>query len=245
MPERLKKILHVWVIITIIVAIAFVSLILILRYSENGETNMPFDITKITVISTTDAQDVEDKENRWNEKVIQNNDIYIDIEKNDEYTKKAIIENVNITDLNVVKEPQIGEIVFYSPSTSEISTFENKGDYEISEIAFKGDQETNIQNLKISNQGGRIAFRIANNNVGSYVSNDDSEINYNQLLSKLKISNEDISATIGFNLEIKLTDGKMFRAPIRLQIPAEDIVSQGKASSEITDLDIIFKRIEN
>ena len=245
MPERLKKILHIWVIITIIVAIAFVALILILRYSENGETNMPFDITKITIISTTDAQDVEDKKNRWNEKVIQNNDIYIDIEKNSEYTKNAIIKEVKISDLKVINAPKVGGLLFYKPANSEVATFENKSDYEISEIEFEGEQETNIQNLKISNQGGRIAFRVSNNNVGSYISNEDSEINYDELLNKLNISNEDINAMIGFNIEIKLTDGKVFRAPMKLQIPSGDIVSNGKSSSEITDLDVIFKRIEN
>ena len=245
MPEGLKKILHIWIIITIIIAIAFVALILILRYGEKGETNMPFSIDKVTIISTTDAQDVEDKENRWNEKVIQNNDIYIDIVKNSEYTKKAIIDEVRLSDLKVIKEPQIGEITFYKPANSEVSTFENKEEYEISELAFKGNQETNIQDLKISNQGGRIAFRISNNNVGSYVSKDDAEINYDQLLSKLKISKDDISSTISFNLEIKLIDGKLFRAPLKLQVPTDDIISKGRTSSEVTDLEVVFKRIEN
>ena len=77
MPKKVKKVLHLCIIITIIVAIIFAALILVLRYNEQGETNMPFDITKVTIISTTDAQDVEGGKDRWNKMVSQNNDIYI------------------------------------------------------------------------------------------------------------------------------------------------------------------------
>ena len=37
-----------------------------LNYDKNGESNMPFELSKISVISTGDAQDVEDNKNKWN-----------------------------------------------------------------------------------------------------------------------------------------------------------------------------------
>jgi hypothetical protein len=193
MTKSVKKILHVCIILTIIVAIGFTALILILSYDENGESNMPFEISKITIISTSDAQDVEDDENIWNEEVCQNNDIYIDIKKNDNYSKTQIIEKVVINNFKILSEPAKGEITIYKPSSSEVNNFENTEEYEISEFTVIGDQTTNIQDLKISNQGGRIAFRCANNNLGSYISNTEDELEHSKLLEKIGISDDDLS----------------------------------------------------
>ncbi len=169
MTKGVKKILNICIIFTIIVAIGFTALMLILRYIEDGEQNMPFEVTKITIVSTTDAQNVEDKENRWNKKVMLNNDIYIDIKKNESFPKKRIINKVHIDNLEIKRTPQEGIILFYKPSKSDVKTFENEKDYEISKVTFVGDKETNIKDLKISNQGGRIAFRCANENIGTYI----------------------------------------------------------------------------
>jgi hypothetical protein len=32
---------------------------------------------------------------------------------------------------------------------------------------------------------------------------------------------------------------------VELELPIEDVVSTGKSSKEITDLDVVFKRVEN
>ncbi len=245
MPRGVRKVLNICIIITIIVAIAFIALMFILRYIENGEENMPFEVSKITIVSTVDAQDVEDTENRWNEKVIQNNDIYIDVKKNDNFQKKRIIKSVNIENMKVTKKPKKGEIKFYKPSTSEVKAFENKEDYLASNMIFKGYQETDIKDLKISNQGGRIAFRCANENLGTYISNEDNELNYNKLLEKIGVSDEDIRSNISFDLEIALTNGQKFKAGVELQFPEDGMVKSGRTSKEITDLNIAFRRVEN
>ena len=78
----MPKALHISIIVLIIVAIVFTAIMLILRYDEKGEENMPFDISKISVISSINAQDLEDDKNLWNKSVGQDNDIYIYIEKN-------------------------------------------------------------------------------------------------------------------------------------------------------------------
>ena len=76
MSQRLsKKIFHICMIIVIIVAIVFAALILVLGYRENGETNMPFNLSKMTIISTIDGKDIEDSEHRGNLDGTQNNDI--------------------------------------------------------------------------------------------------------------------------------------------------------------------------
>lgn len=244
MTRNVKKVLHICIIITIIIAIAFTALMFILGYIENGETNMPFEISKITIISTVDAQDVEDSSNRWNEKVSQNNDIYIDIKKNEEYSKNRIIKSVKINNFKIVKKPSKGDINIYKPTVNEVKTFENKQEYEISEITFEGDTKADIQNLKIANQGGRIAFRCANLDLGSYISNEETELNYDSLLSKMGISEKDLKATISFDIELLLTNGVSFNATAEVQTPVEGIVEKGRTSKEITDLNIIFKRVE-
>lgn len=82
MKQKLsKKIFNIVIIIVIIVAIIFTALMMILNYKENGEKNMPFNISKISIISTVDGKDNEDQTNKWNLQVNQNNDIYIYIEK--------------------------------------------------------------------------------------------------------------------------------------------------------------------
>ncbi len=245
MSSGIKKIIHICIIITIIVAIIFAGLIIILQYDETGETNMPFEISKITIISTTDAQDVEDSENLWNELVSQNNDIYIDIKKNDNYSQTQIIDSVTIDNFIIVEQPRIGNITIYRPSTSELQTFENIEEYETTEIIATGEQATNIQNMEISNQGGRIAFRCANNNLGSYISNVGTELNYSNLLELIGVSNEDLQAKVSFDVEILLRNGNGYKTTIELNLPVEGVVTTGKSSIEITELNTVFKRVEN
>ena len=245
MSKNLKKVIHICIIITILVAIGFTGVIVVLRYDEKGETNMPFDITKITIVSTTDAKDVEDGENIWNLNICQNNDIYIDIEKNENYKKKSIINKVIINNVKIVKEPKNGEISFYRPSNNKLSTFENIEQYEQKEFEYQGEKTSNIQEMQISNQGGRLAFRCANNNLGTYKSNDEEELDYNKLLDKINMKNDDLEAKISFNIEIVLINKITFKSTIELDIPVGDIVKDGKTSQEITDMDIVFKRTEN
>lgn len=241
----MKNAIHISIIVLILIAIAFTALIIILRYDEDGEQNMPFEVSKIIMTCITDGEDVEDKKNRWNKNISQNTDIYIYIQKNDEYKKTETIENVIIKNMEVVATPKKGEISFFRPSNNENLVFENKEEYKIPEIIFEGDMETKTQNLKISNQGGKIAFRCANLNVGNYVSNQGEEIKYDDILNKMKITYEDIKATINFDLEIKLHSNKTYSANIKLDIPTEDVINKGTTGKEITDLkNIVFKRIE-
>ncbi len=240
----MQKILHICIIIVIIVAIAFTALMLILKYDEKGETNMPFDISKISIISTTDSQDVEDGKNKWNKKISQENDIYIYISKNENYSKTATIEEVIINNFKIIKKPAKGEISIYKPSNSKNAIFENKEENKSTEIVFNGGQSTDIQNLQISNQGGIISFRCCNNNIGTYISNEE-EINHDELLKKIGTNNNDLKMTISFDIEILLSNKIGFQSTVEIEAPVGDIVTEGKTSTEMTDLDIIFKRKEN
>ena len=240
----MKKALHVAVIMIIIVAILFTALMLILKYDEKGEKNMQIEISKVAIISTTDGQNVDDSEHLWNKTVEQNNDVYIYIEKNKDYKKTEAIKEVVLSDFSVIESPKKGNIVFYKPSTNEKEIFENKEELKATLISFTGDQKTEIQLQKISNQGGIIAFRASTQNLGNFVSNDE-EINYNDLLKKINVNHEEIKAKISFNISIKLEGEKEFKSTIELEVPTDDVIQNGKGSKEITDLNMVFKRAEN
>ena len=243
-----SKVFHLCIILIIIVAIMFTALIIVLKYGENGETNMPFDVSKISIISTIDAQDVENAKETWNMKVNQNNDIYIYIEKNKNHKKTETIKNITINNIRVDKQPQKGTIITYRPSlANENDIITSAKEYEATDITFNGDKSTNMKDLKISNQGGIIAFRCANSNIGTYISNEaKEEIPYNELLKKIGVNNEELKATVNFDMTIELNSEISFKAEFSVDIPVDDIVSQGETSKEITDLsDVVFKRIEN
>lgn len=246
MSQKLsKKIFNLCMIFVIIIFIFFAALILVLRYRENGETNMPFILSKVSIISTIDGKDMEDNDNRWNLKVCQNNDIYLYISKNDTYKKTETIKKIIINNMQI-ENPRIGEITIYKPSKNENAITKNIDDNVANEIIFMGEKETNIRELKVSNQGGIIAFRCANNNVGNFISNDEESIEYKDLLTKLNINEDDLKVRICFDIIIELNSGVRYKAEsVEAIFPVDGIKEKGTTSVELTDLDaIIFKRIK-
>lgn len=75
------KYFHIYVILFIVFVILFVTGVITLKYSVEGESSLPFDLSKISIISIAEGTDVEDSANRWNLQVSQNNDIYLYIKK--------------------------------------------------------------------------------------------------------------------------------------------------------------------
>ena len=99
MKETLKKIVnkkyfHICMIFTIIVIILFTLGMICLKYNVEGETNMPFRLSKITVISSSEGIDKENLENKWAFDVNQNNDVFLYIEKNKKNKKGGTIRNL-------------------------------------------------------------------------------------------------------------------------------------------------------
>lgn len=243
-----RKVLNICIICVIIVAIVFAAMMFVLHYDVNGETNMPFFISKISIISTTDGKSVENTEYKWDINVIQNNDIYIYVEKNDGYKKQETINKIKIDNFKIKSIPSQGEIKIYKPVNQNVtSLFENLEEYETTEIVFEGAKSTDTKNLKISNQGGTIGFRCANNNVGNYQSNNDEEIDYSKLLQKMNIDENNLKAIVLFDITLTLNSGKAFKAEnVEIRIPNENIVREGRVGIENTNLEnIVFKRIEN
>lgn len=241
-----KKIIHSIIIITIIFVIAFVAGMFILRYQVEGETNMPFKLTKISIIQSVEGLEREDKQDIWNFDVNENNDIYIYIEKNEGYGKTEIIDKVSIDHVVVDKSNETGEVKLYKPSENEKRMFINEVENEMQEITYQGKLESNLKKQEISNQGGIIAFRYAINQISQYNSNTNEEIDHSKLLQLSNVKEEDIQTKITFNIIITLTTGRKYQANVEINIPTEEIIEKGTNGIEITDLnDVIFKRIEN
>ncbi len=239
-----KKYFHICIMIVIIAIILFTLGIIVLRYSVEGETNMPFNLSKITIISSSEGIDKESGENRWAFDINQNNDIYMYIEKNKQYTKEEAIKSISITNINVEKQTQKGNITFYKPDQlSENTIFQNKDENKIDKIEYIGDMESDVQKLKISNQGGIVAFRYANDKIAEYISNDE-EINHSNLLKKANLVQEDLAAKLYFNIKIKVESGTEYQADISLDLPVNNVIEEGTTSTEMTKLEnVIFKRI--
>lgn len=242
-----KKSFHIIVIAVIIIILLFILGITMLDYNENGETNMPFKITKISVISTSEGIDKVSEGNKWAFDIDQNNDIYIYIEKNSNYNDIETIKSIVLDNFNVNKQKQIGEIKIFKPdATSEKQIFTNKEENVENTIEYLGGTESKFKNLQISNQGDIIAFRCANTKLASYESNEEEIINHSELLKKAGITMEDLTGVLTFDITINLNSGKSFKANASINIPTGDIIENATTNNEITDLnDVIFKRIKN
>lgn len=240
-----RKMFHICIVCVIVITIIFIAGMLVLSYNENGEINMPFQVSKISIISTIDGQDVENSTEKWDINVIQNNDIYVYVESNENYKKQETISNIKLDNFIIKQKPIIGEIKIYKPTINETSLFKNSDENLIESIEFVGTKSTDTRNLEISNQGGVLAYRCSNNSIGTYKSNDDTEINYNNLIQKLNVKESDIKASLTFDMTITLDSGKVFKAEsIAIEIPNENVVNEGTKGQEYTNLqdDIIFKR---
>lgn len=241
-----KRIFHIIMIIIIIFVILCTAGILALRYQVEGESNMPFKITKIAIIENVEGIEKQNTTEKWNLDVNQNNDIYIYIEKNSQYKKTELIDTIQINNITINKKNEVGITKIYKAVENEKRMFTNAEENEIKEITFKGELQSNIKEQKISNQGGIMAFRYAINNVSQYISEQEEEIDHSQLLKISNVNADDLKTELSFDIIMTLQSGKKFKTTLNLNIPSDEIIEEGTKGIEITDLkDIIFKRIEN
>ena len=239
------KSFHICMIIVIITIILFVVGMLALRYNVEGETNMPFKLSKITIISSQEGIDDGQTDTRWSFDVHQANDIYLYIEKNNEYDKTEIIKSINISNFQIETENKENVKIYKPDSEEENVLFKYKDEDIVENLEYIGDVESDLKNLKISNQGGIIAFRCSKNDIAKYKSNEE-EISHSELLKKAGITEEKLKMSLTFNLNIILQSGKEYQTEIKAELPTGNVIEEGNTSTEITDLkDIVFKRIKN
>ena len=239
--EKIKACIAIAVIVLAIIITGIISM----KYYVEGETNMPFALSKITIVSTAEGVENEGTQEKWNLSIFQNNDIYFSIEKNDNNKEDEIIKSVSIENIQVLENPKVGQIKTYMPNSSDGRLFSYSDEYIVQEnkLTFKGASKSNSKTLEIGNQGGTAVIRFANTQIGTYISNEDEEIKHDgSLLQKLNVQNEDVSFKVSFDVVINLKN-KSYISNITLNLPCEnDLIENGTCSKEITDK-FVFKRV--
>lgn len=236
-----KKVIIVICIVLILMAVATI----ILKYHVEGETNMPFKLSKIMMISTAEGMQKEESEYRWDADIFQINDVYIEISKNKNYDKTEVIDKVIIDDIQIIKEPLRGNVKIYRTSEIERNVYKNKEKYLLQDtIEYTGAEKTSNENTSIANQGGLITLKIVNEELGNYQSNEEEEIKYDgTILNKINVTAEEIKTKIRFNLTIQLKSEKSYKGEIEIELPYGDITKEGISYWEKTDFkDVVFKR---
>ena len=239
-----KKIVHICVILGIIVLILIIAGIIMLRYQFEGETNLPFELTKMIVVSTAESNEIEAAaDTKWNFSVNQYNDIYLEIQKNDEYTKNINIKNITFENFVIEKNSGAENIKLYR-ANSEGKVVEDEAHLVGSSLTYKGEKETNLDELKISNQGSIILLRSVNQNVCEVRSNDEEIIHDGTLLAKGNANSEDLNYKLSFDVVIETSRDIKYKGTISIELPTGDVQTQGKTQLEKTDFsDVIFKRM--
>lgn len=244
--KTMRKIINTFIVIFITTLIATIIVLLIMKYHVEGENNMPFELSKIMVISTAEGLDISSEETqaKWNLNIVQNNDVYLEISKNKNYKETEIIDKIIIDNFKIEEAPKKGIIKIYKPSTEENTTYKNITENEIQEdLTYSGKEKSDIKNLEIANQGGLILFRYAIEDLGQYAS-DIEEIKHDgTILSKIDVGYAELKCKISFDLSIKLKSDIIYTGNVTLNLPAGNIIEEGTSHYEKTSLtNIIFKR---
>lgn len=239
-----KKIVHICVILGIIVLILIIAGIIMLRYQVEGETNLPFELSKMIVVSTAESNEIEAAaDTKWNFSVNQYNDIYLEIQKNDEYTKNTNIKNITFENFVIEKNSGAENIKLYR-ANSEGKVVEDEAHLVGSSLTYKGEKETNLDELKISNQGSIILLRSVNQNVCEVRNNDEEIVHDGTLLAKGNANSEDLNYKLSFDIIIETSRNIKYKGTITIDLPTGDVQTQGKTQLEKTDFsDVIFKRM--
>jgi hypothetical protein len=242
--EKKKQMIKLCVAITTFAIIILLVGMSMIRYQVEGDKNMPFNLSKIIVVSTAEGQETEGKQ-KWNFKVYQNNDVYIYIDKNENYKgEEKTIKSVKIENINVTKAPSKGEIKTYMPNSVEGRIFDYKDEYIVNDkLEYKGAEESNPETLEIGSNGGSLILSFSNTGLDTYSSDKDKQITHDgTLLEKIKVTNEDIAFDISFDIVITV-DNCSYRANVAMQMPCGNIIEEGTCNMEKTDMsDVIFKR---
>lgn len=246
MEKEIKsKVIKKYIFISFLLLAIIISTLLIVRYNVEGEKSLPFELEKIIIKSSIDTQNNE-SENIWDLSITQNNDIYIYFKKNNSF--KTNIEKVKIDNFQIIKKKEIGTTKLFLPTSNDIKTsFKNSTeDYIKKGIEYTTNTVDNMEKQEISKDGGMLAFRISNQELATYVSNEETEINYDgSLLKKAGISEEDIKITAKMDITIQVSQKEKYKGTLEVELPVENFEDKSIVDKQITDFSkVIFKRSE-
>lgn len=246
--EKRKETIKLIVAITILALLLLFVAIMMIKYEVEGETNMPYQLSKIVVIGTVEGVETEEKsKEKWNFDIYQNNDVYFYIDQNTNNIKEdELIKSVKISNIQIKSAPQKGTLKTYMPNSEAGRIYTYDEQFLVEEkLEYKGSSGSNASNLEIGSKGGQVLIRFSNSSIGNYTSDKDKEIVHNNtLLKKIKAINEEIKFSITCDFTIETTKAK-YQAEIELELPTGNLDEEENCYLEKTDMkDIIFKRVK-
>lgn len=246
--EKRKETIKLIVAITALVLLLLFVAIMMIKYQVEGETNMPYQLSKIVVIGTVEGVETEEKsKQKWNFDIYQNNDVYFYIDQNTNKVKEdELIKSVKISNIQVKKAPQKGTIKTYMPNSEAGRIYTYDEQFLVGEkLEYRGSSSSNASNLEIGSKGGPVLIRFSNSSIGNYASDKDKEIIHNStLLKKINATNEEIKFNLTCDFTIETTKAK-YQAEIALELPTGNLDEEENCYLEKTDMkDIIFKRVK-
>ena len=165
-----KKTQTIKLIIAIFVVIVFATIVIarIIKYQNEGEKNMPFTVSKIIIISTAQENKANTDSNKtnnnsgWNFDILQNNDVYISIEKSN--TKKnEKIKNITIENIQITQNPEKGNIKAYMPSSLDSDKYTYTNNFLVNgSLTYRAADQSNLKNLQINKDGGTLGISFVN-----------------------------------------------------------------------------------
>ena len=243
--EKKSKIIKKYIFISFLSLSIIISTLLIVKYNVEGEKNLPFEIEKISIKSSLDTKSNQ-SENIWDLSIIQNNDIYIYFKKNEKLDSE--VQKIRIENLKIKRNKEIGQTKLFIPTSNDIKTnFKNSTeDYSKKGIEYTVNNVDNMEKQEISQNGGMIAFRISNQDLAEYISNEEADLQYDgTLLQKAGITEQDIKIAASMDIIIEISKKEKYKGTLTLELPIEDFNEKSILGIEKTDLsDVIFKRSE-
>ncbi|MCI9413509.1 MAG: hypothetical protein HFJ31_03270, partial [Clostridia bacterium] len=163
--ETIKLIIAVSILVLVLLGVA----IMMIKYEVEGETNMPYQLSKIVVIGTVEGVETAEKsKEKWNFDICQNNDVYFYIDQNTNNIKEdELIKSVKISNIQIKKAPQKGAIQTYMPNSEAGRLYTYDEQFLVDEkLEYKGSSSSNSSNLEIGSKGGQALIRFSNSSIG-------------------------------------------------------------------------------
>lgn len=239
-----KRIIHIYIIVFIIVMIILIATLLMFKYHVEGEKNLPFNLKTINIISTAESSINADEQGLWHANILQKNDVFFVIEKNNNYKKEEAIKKISFENFRIVKKNDNMVVSIYRPNTSA-DDYTYSDEYKIeNNLEYQGGLNTNTEVLQINNQGGLIGFSITSDNIGEYVFEGNERLpGDGRLISKANINLEDIKFEVYFDMIIETEGEHKFKSNVKLDLPTGNILEDGVGILEDDKLEgVIFKR---
>ena len=86
--DKIKSAIAAGIVFLLIIT----AVLIIYKYDVEGETNLPFKLNKIVIGSMIVSSDNEISKDTIENGIVQNNGIYFEIKKNENYEKSAVID---------------------------------------------------------------------------------------------------------------------------------------------------------